>query len=96
MSGDAVCVYLSSAWFRAIFCFRGWIVGVGHCVHGVQRLHFGDACRRYHRRRLLWFSFVIIFIVVIMVILVCHHHPFCGSWKLDHAIVFESRPLAAV
>ena len=22
--------------------------------------------------------------------------PFCGSWRLDHATVFESRPLAAV
>ena len=68
----------------------------GECVHGVQRLHFGDDCHRYHRRRLLWFLFVIVFIVIIIVVIICHHHPFCGSWQLDHAIVFESRPLAAV
>ena len=95
MSRKAGCVYLSSAWFQAIFCLYGCIAVIGECVHGVQRLHFGDDCHRYHRRRPLWFSFVVIFIVVIIVIIICHHHPSCGSWKLDHAIVFESRPLAA-
>ena len=63
---------------------------IGECVHGVQRLLFGDDCHRYHRRRLLSSSFVIIFIVIVITI-ICHR-PSCGSWKLDHAIIFESRP----
>ena len=64
-------------------------------MHGVRNLHFGDDCHHYHRRRLLSSSFVIIFIVMIIII-ICHHRPFCGSWKLDHVIIFESKPLAAV
>ena len=43
---------------------------IGECVHGVQRLHFGDACHRYHRRRLLLSSFVIVFVVIVIVIII--------------------------
>ena len=70
------CVYLSSAWFRAVFCSRGWIVRCDDCVYGVQRFHFVVHDRHhYYHRRLLSSSFVIVFCHRYCRHHSRHHHP---------------------